>query len=178
MTWLEKYQPLEGVRLNMVVDSSGKFTDASGSSRGISNENDRSLLVRLRKLSDVYVTGGNTARLEGYKVPTLRNLAIITSKQVAEGIISLTPRESVELTQWVIDELHAKQFKKILLEVGPKLAKEFLSKDRIDEFCLTVVNGDISIAKSVLVGLESTLDLVSVEKVEDTLFTRWRRGNK
>lgn len=178
MTYLSSYQSLDGVRLNMVVDSAGKFRDSTGSSRGISNDLDRALLVHLRKLSDVFVTGGSTARSENYRVPKTGKLAIVSRATVPDGAISLRPPETVSLPNWVIDELKSCGFRRILLEVGPSLARQFLAKNLVDEFCLTVVDADADLAKSVVEHLGSNLEPAWSEKIQDTLFTVWRRGNE
>lgn len=178
MNWLDRYQPLVGVRLNMVVSASGAFVDSSGSSRGLSNELDRALIVHLRTLSDVYVTGGNTARNEGYRAKEKPSLAVITSGGYElAGAIMLTPPKETSAPLWVIEQLTNQGFEHILLEVGPSLAKEFLANDLVDEFCLTLPSGSIELAEQVLAEFRSNLELFSAEEIEGTLFTRWRRGN-
>ena len=178
MSWLDRYQPLAGVRLNMVVSPEGSFVDSKGSSRGISNELDRSLIVHLRSLSDVYVTGGNTARNEAYKVKEKPALAVITATDYElPGAIMLTPPAGVSAFPWVLATLTNRGFERILLEVGPSLAKEFLAGDLVDEFCLTLPSGTLELAEKVLEDFHSSLNLYSSEEIDGTLFTRWRRGN-
>ena len=58
------------VRSNMAVSLDGHFTDADGSSRGLSSSLDVTILLLLRALSDVVLVGGATARQENY-VPKL-----------------------------------------------------------------------------------------------------------
>lgn len=178
MSWLETYQPLNGVRLNMVVDTNGLFTDKFGSSRGISNELDRQLLTRLRSQTDVIVTGGNTARVEKYGVNKHAKVAVISHNSYPNPeILTLTPPEGIDVATWCLPELAGKGFSSVLLEVGPSLAKAFLSADLVDEFLLTVSDGPVAVAEEVVRSLESKLNLVESHQQGATLFTKWRRGN-
>lgn len=178
MDWLEDYQPLVGVRLNMVASSDGKFIGPQGSSREISNSFDREVIIRLRSLSDVYVTGGNTFRSEHYKVPNSKALAVITNNPAVldKAVIALGPYSDFQPAE-VISELQSLGYRKILLEVGPTLAGKFLKSDCVDEFCLSVPLGTQENATATVRELGSRLKLISSRDVEGTLFTRWRRGN-
>ena len=178
MSWLDEYQPLTGVRLNMVANREGQFVGPNGSSREISNLLDRELILRLRALSDVYVTGGNTFRNERYRVPQNGVLAVISNKTSAlpGGVIALGPY-SLEPAEQAITDLKNQDFQRILLEVGPELAKQFLRADLVDEFCLTVPGGTSEDATEITKGLGSQLKLMDFNTIEETLFTRWRRGN-
>ncbi len=172
MTWLDSYQPFDGVRLNMIATPNGQFVGQAGSSREISNPLDRSLIIKLRELSDVYVTGGNTFRSEGYKKPNHGTLAVITQKpsQLPDGVMALDLDTALE-------KLRSLGYRRILLEVGPHLAAKFLSENLVDEFCLTVPKGRQVDARGILDSFGANLVLESESKIEDTLFTRWRRGN-
>ena len=172
MNWLDEYQPMDGVRLNMISTPEGEFVGATGSSRDISNSLDRSLIIRLRQLSDVFVTGGNTYRIEKYRKPSISKLAVISSSQMIlpDGVIRLELENA-------LDKLNSTGFRRILLEVGPSLAKYFLEKNLVDEFCLTIPNGSEPDAAKVCKSLGASLVLASTVKIDDTLFTRWRRGN-
>lgn len=162
----------------MVATPSGLFFGAKGSSREISNELDRSLIIKLRQLSDVYVTGGNTFRSEGYRVPTSRSLAVITHRpeSLPSGVIGLVG-DSEHLASETLSKLELLGFERILLEVGPSLAEKFLEDDLIDEFCLTIIGGTSIEAKNVGKSLGCRLKLIEELTIDGTLFTRWRRGN-
>lgn len=173
MSWLNEYIPLDGVRLNMVATQSGDFVGKNGSSRDISNASDRELIVLLRALSDIYVTGGNTFRSEGYKVPTTGRLAVITRTPLLlpDGVVDLDLDSA-------LSTLSAKGFSRILLEVGPQLANYFLSRNLVDEFCLTIPGGSVDDAYRVVEKLGGHLTLAKQARIENTLFTQWRRGNE
>jgi len=173
-SWLDSYTDLDGVRLNMVVSGIGGFVDETGSSRGISNELDRKLIGHLRRRSDVVVTGGNTARVEQYRVPSHCALAVISNSFTIEDdrFISLDSPETA------ITKLRELGFSRILLETGPSLSKFFLERGDVDEFCLTVTSGDRAIAAKTVAALNSNFHLFDATEIESTLFTRWRRGNE
>jgi riboflavin biosynthesis pyrimidine reductase len=178
MSWLENYQPLTGVRLNMVAGPGGELVDELGSSRGISNDLDRQLIGKLRSLADVFVTGGNTARRENYQNSHKLQLAVISHNvENSDGRITLNAPKDETLPAWVLSELRNQGFERILLEVGPSLAKKFLAADLVDEFCLTIPVGGLEVANMVVKRLESSLVISESLMNEQTLFTRWRRGN-
>lgn len=56
----------------MVISHDGHFVGPSDSSRDLTNESDLKLLLLLRALSDVVLVGANTARLENYRQPKVR----------------------------------------------------------------------------------------------------------
>jgi riboflavin biosynthesis pyrimidine reductase len=60
------------VRANMIVSQDGHFVGAGDSSRDLTGETDLKLLLLLRALSDAVLVGANTARLESYRQPKLR----------------------------------------------------------------------------------------------------------
>lgn len=171
--WQSAYPQLIGVRLNMVVNGTGSFTDDRGSSRGISNDLDRKLIGHLRRQSDVVVTGGNTARNEQYRVPSHCALAVISAS------FTLDEDRYIRLDDptTAISRLTDLGFERILLETGPSLSKYFLEAGLVDEFCLTVTNGDLEVAAKTVAGFGVHLQLLGASELEGTLFTRWRRGN-
>jgi riboflavin biosynthesis pyrimidine reductase len=57
------------------------------------------------------------------------------------------------------------------------LAKQFLKADCVDEFCLTITQGDLDSAKAAVSLLGAKLELAEHFEVDGTLFTKWRRGN-
>jgi len=179
MSWLDSYRNNAGVRLNMVANGDCEFVGSDGSSRSISNSTDRELIGHLRSISDVYVTGGNTARNERYKTPTNGKLAIISRTSLGDANqIWLNPPKEENLPNWVITKLQSLGYTRVLLEVGPSLARQFLEADCVDEFCLTVTDGDLDTAERVVGSLGGKLVLSDHFEVAGTVFTKWRRGNE
>lgn len=178
MIWPLAYKSLQGIRLNMVIGAGGSHTDDTGSSRGLSNNNDRELLVHLRSLSDVIVTGGNTARKERYRARKAGSLAVVSHSRFEHpGVISLKPPPGVAVASWVKAELNRRGFRQILLETGPELTNVFLAENLIDEACITLPSARLDDLHSSEIHLSKFLTLHSSELVEGTLFTVWRRGN-
>jgi riboflavin biosynthesis pyrimidine reductase len=173
MSWLDQYQSLNGVRLNMIVAANGDFVDETGSSRGLSNELDRKLIGHLRRMCDVVVTGGTTARAEKYAVPSNCSLAIISKSFELDDDRFFSLRDPAS----ALETLQTQGFERILLETGPTLSKYFLESNQVDEFCLTVPGGELFRAERTIASLNAKLQLHSAENIEGTLFTRWRRGN-
>ena len=162
----------------MVANGDLMFVGLDGSSRSISNSTDRELIVWLRSISDVYVTGGNTARKEHYQTPVKGKLAVVSRTKLGDpNQIWLNPPAEELLPAWTIGELRRLGYQRILLEVGPTLAKQFLEADCVDEFCLTITQGDLASAKAVVSLLGANLELAELFEVDGTLFTKWRRGN-
>lgn len=92
---LDTYQPLRGWRANFVVNLDGEFHDEGGSSRGISSLEDRSLLKRLRQLSDVVLVSAKTASVEKLSSTKLSTLAIVAGASFLKGIPALTESDPV-----------------------------------------------------------------------------------
>lgn len=80
-SWLiaKSYGICNGWRINFAVNQSGESFGLSGASADVSGELDRSLLGKLRSLSDVIVTSGATARAEKYKSSKHAPIAIFTN---------------------------------------------------------------------------------------------------
>lgn len=93
-SFLATYEPLKGLRANFVCDNSGKFTDSRGSSRGISNSLDFELLLHLRQMSHVAITGHRTAAVEGYKSTSRCAIAILARASDTTDVPALTESES------------------------------------------------------------------------------------
>ena len=73
------YGPWSGIRSNHVITQSGQFSGSDGSSRSISSDEDRALLIEIRSHSDLIVVDAATARLEKYRAPSSGALLAIFS---------------------------------------------------------------------------------------------------
>ena len=145
------YQPLVGVRLNLAIDAAGSVSGATGSSDDVSNALDRAVLVHLRKISDVIVTSGKTARAENLRASKHAPMVVLT--QSGEGlehmlngpdakpVTLLVPGGSLLADlhpRSVLTHLRAGECSQILLEFGPRLIALWSEAGLIDEVCLTV----------------------------------------
>ena len=160
------------VRANLVQGEAGQFADSNGSSRGLSNEIDLARLLQLRKLCDVLVTDGETARLESYRVPASCDLAVVTKRGFnpsASGSnksyleLKMSPTEA-------ITSLVSRGYERILLEVGPNVLSELIRFGLVDQLCLTNTAG--SNPNLLPLGV-SQAELLFDESVDDTRFTVW-----
>lgn len=80
--WLESVYARDDsryVRLNMITSLTGAAAGADGTSNTLTSPTDRALLGIIRAHADVVVVGAATVRAEGYQVPRLARLAIVTS---------------------------------------------------------------------------------------------------
>ena len=128
-------RPLPGVRANFVVDSRGAFTDSNGGSRGISNENDRQVLIALRKLSDVVITDASTARTNHYKPSKWVPILVWSKSGDFSGVDEHLSQISGLAGAGDLASRIAKR-QRVLLETSPSLTRELASL--IDELKLTV----------------------------------------
>ena len=67
------------VTASLVADSSGNTVSALGSSAGLGNDTDLSLLIALRRQAQVIVTSGKTLRADNYRFPQSADLAVLTN---------------------------------------------------------------------------------------------------
>jgi riboflavin biosynthesis pyrimidine reductase len=159
-------------RANLVQARDGAFIDTNGSSRGISNERDRQLLLELRKLADVVVTDGETARLEDYRIPRDCDLAVITRKGF-EPRTSASEKTYLELRKTPeasIRKLLLAGYRRILVECGPQLVAKMIAGQLIDQLCLTNTGG----SKAQLSALGIANAQLQYELVDgDTTFSVW-----
>ena len=122
----------------LVVGSDGSSTKL-GRSSGITSQADREAFLKRRRLADVIIIGGNTARSEPYK-----------KTPVPLVIISRSPENPVECNPlahlWNSTPGDAilragKLFgPNILIEGGVRMISELLGEQLIDEFFLSVTS--------------------------------------
>jgi riboflavin biosynthesis pyrimidine reductase len=92
---ISSYQVLQGWRANFVVNLEGSFTDASGSSRGVSSPEDRLLLVHLRSISDVVLVSAKSASAENLSSTKATTLAIVAGSGSLPHIPALAENNRV-----------------------------------------------------------------------------------
>ena len=195
----ECYGPWEGICSNHVITSSGKFAGPDGSSRSISSEADRELLIALRAHADVIVVDAATARRERYRLPSSgARLVVFSSSGVFAGIPAIqetsdscflfSPNRPMDfperqyvpirnpenplqdLSQWAKRE----SLPALLLEAGPTLSKSAFNNKLVSFSALTISeqNQDLdALAKSH--PFDDSALLVSVAHSNDATFTYW-----
>jgi riboflavin biosynthesis pyrimidine reductase len=168
----EVYQRPPAVRANLVQGAGGVFIDDVGSSRGISNSLDRERLLDLRRLCDVLVTDGETARTEEYRIPRICDLAVITRSGFtpAAGESAKKYLEFRSSPVLAIQKLKDLGYERILLEVGPNLLRGLIAAGMVDQLCLT--NTSFSEPDLSRLGVTAAQLLFS-ETTGDTTFSVW-----
>jgi len=78
---LEWYRPPnhEWLRLNLVATVNGSAAGKDGTSETITSAMDRRILGVIRELSDVVLVGAASVRSEGYQLPKMSRLAVVTA---------------------------------------------------------------------------------------------------
>lgn len=125
-----------GWRAAIVLNGSGEFVGADGSSKLISNESDLALLLELRSQSDVIVTTGKTARSEQYRSSKFAPIAFITrNSESLRNIPAFTvPGEFPNriLTSqkhnldWLPEQIRELGFSRPLFEGGPSSLNQLI----------------------------------------------------
>lgn len=175
---LGEYKALAGVRANFILGANGEHVGHSGSSRDLSNAQDKELLIHLRALADVILVDAVTARAEKYGQSRHAPIVVISA---SGDFDDLSPEDTdfvylhQSLSSRTIDTMRSNFGEHLLLECGPTLLNIAIKLGLIDELCLTVT-GDVARAVSMseldLDSLKMTVELVS----GDSHFTRWQRS--
>lgn len=133
--FLSRQKRLIGVRANLVIDRDSNFVGQDGTSRFLSNEVDRQLLIQLRQLADLIVTDASTARAERYKASKHAPIEVWSRSGNFAGISEgLTFR----ITDNPNDQIRNFDGQAILLETGPTLTAILGHGMAVDELKLTV----------------------------------------
>ncbi len=78
LDWYRPPNP-EWLRLNLVATVNGSAAGKDGTSETITSQMDRRILGVIRELSDVVLVGAASVRSEGYQIPKMSRLAVVTS---------------------------------------------------------------------------------------------------
>jgi len=123
------------VAASLVVGLSGSTTKAH-TSAGISNADDRSAFLARRRLVDVIIIGGNTARREPYATTPV---ALVVLSRSPENPVATNPLAHI----WncspaqAIERARIEFGPKILIEAGVGLLTELLAQKLVDELYVT-----------------------------------------
>lgn len=194
------YGPWVGIRSNHVVTQSGEFFGSDFSSRSISNETDRQLLIALRSMADVIMVDAATARRELYRAPKSGAfLAIFSNSGNFEGIPAVTaspektllfatksnsanqefagsPRInfSEDPIMDFVEQSHKKGFRACLLEAGPSLTNLMFSHGLVSQSALTITPKVQKLLETDLGNpFDSNARLVSLAEASDSTFSYW-----
>lgn len=186
-----------------MIDAAGNFSDASGSSRGISTVSDKELLLALRKHADAVIVDAATARKERYRALSNKLLIILSksgdfrdipaahtgtevilasaSEIVTDSQVSgrhsshLLPAGNpfLELRPW----LSGLGIQKAVLETGVTMSKLAFAASAVDRAALTITK---HVASSGSMELRHPLwpdsELVSLAEDDSATFSLWQSG--
>lgn len=186
------------VRLNFVATVDGSVVGPDQRSGSINNEVDGLVFQMLRAWCDVVVVGSGTARAEGYDAPLVDErwrrlragrsahpaLAVLSSRgELPAGLDTMGRADVFALDSSGPDgvarafaELRKREYHRVLLEGGPRIAAMALAAGLVDEVCLTtspmLVGGS---AHRMVDGpsLDQPARLVGLLESDGTLLARW-----
>lgn len=164
---------------NLIVGKDGSTT-RTGSSIGLSTDEDRKRFKELRAKSDLILIGGNTARREPYKrtpiplyILTHSKVRLQPKNQLAKQF-ALDPIQMIEEIATNFDSGQTSPIK-ILIEAGPKLLLQMTNQGLVDYLYLTVntqLTGDNPIS---FTELTSGFELLKSEDVMPCQFRYYKK---
>ncbi len=165
---------------NFVQTIDGKTAVSEPGYWPIGSKTDYKILLELREKADCLVHGGELARQFGE----------ITLKNFKKPYFILTkhPKDFKNLNTHIITDFknlikELKDYKYVLVEGGPTLLGSFMEKRLIDEIFLTIapkiIGSRPNSTKTLIEGIllppdKFKLKLISVKKIKDELFLRYR----
>ena len=127
------------VRANLVVAGNG-MTTLNGSSRPLSNPEDRRRFHALRKASSAVAIGGSTFRSEPYSKCPLPLFVATTDRDLAGELSSAQERKFLNLSPLELVKFALKQIDgALLIEGGVSFLRELIQAEIIDELQITRV---------------------------------------
>jgi len=197
------------LRTNFVSTVDGAAHDVDGVTASLGGDADHEVFQLLRRLADVVMVGAGTARIEKYEsasTPTPTPMALVSrrldiqERLVGPGLVIITtadaPSDRIEALQsagveviahgeieidWpaVLDDFEARGWHRLLCEGGPTLHGDLVSRDLVDEVCLTIApvltSGDAPRIAHSRLPVSHGMTLAHAVPVGDVLLTRWVR---
>ncbi|MGI9085342.1 MAG: dihydrofolate reductase family protein [Aeromicrobium sp.] len=195
------------LRTNFVCTVDGGAYDAEGVTASLGGDADHEVFQLLRRLADVVMVGAGTARVEKYGTSSSRPLAlvsrrldipddlvgpklvVITTTDAPAGRISQLRDAGVDIlafgemeVDWaaLLDEFTARGWHRVLCEGGPTLHGDLVTRDLVDEVCLTIAptmtSGDAPRIAHSRHPVIHDMRLGHSVAVGDVLLTRWVRN--
>ncbi len=126
------------VTASLVSDQHGNTVSTDGSSAGLGNDTDRSLLVALRRQSEVILTSGKTFRCDRYRFPKHADLAVLSNQGLD---ISVPDGQKLILShqgyQQALMDLRSKGYKRVHVEYGITGIRALIEAKAIDALLLS-----------------------------------------
>jgi hypothetical protein len=143
------------ITASLVSDQHGNTVSSEGSSAGLGNSTDRSLLVALRRQSEVILTSGKTFRSDRYKFPKHSDLAVLSNQELE---ISVPDGQKLIVSnlgyQQTITDLKLSGYKRVHVEYGITGIRDLLEVKALDALLLSSrdKSGVLALAMELKVG--------------------------
>jgi riboflavin biosynthesis pyrimidine reductase len=126
------------ITASLVSDAAGNTISATGSSAGLGNATDLSLLIALRRQAQVILTSGSTFRADKYRFPKQADLAVLTTKPV-EIDVPNGQRLLVKSSGYgeALLELRAEGYSRIHVEYGVSGISTLVAAGSLDALLLS-----------------------------------------
>ncbi len=163
------------VTASLVADENGNTVSSEGNSSGLGNSTDLSLLVALRRKSQVILTTGKTFRSDRYKFPKYADLAVLTIQE-----LKLSAPEGQELILsnlgylQTLTDLRLKGYKRVHVEYGITGISALVKAKALDALLLS------SREKSGVLALASELNVKPLLLALEDLYVglvAWQPGS-
>ncbi len=138
---------------SLVVSETGSAVSPNGSSKGLGNQTDSSLLKWFRSRSQIVFTSGKTAEIENYRYPSSAGLAILSRTDrsyhsLGSDVSKVILLRNLESYSAALAELASMGFTKIHSEFGPTGFIELVNLGLVDGFVSSIeVSGIEAFAK-------------------------------
>jgi len=126
------------VTASLVSDQHGNTVSTEGSSAGLGNSTDLSLLVALRRQSEVILTSGKTFRSDRYRFPEQADLAVLSNQEldilVPDGQKLILSHHGY---QQALMDLRSKGYKRVHVEYGTTGIRALIEARALDALLLS-----------------------------------------
>jgi len=167
---------------NLIVGKDGSTTK-SGSSIGLSTDEDRNRFKALRAKSDLILIGGNTARREPYKrtpiplyILTHSKVRLQPKNQLAKQF-ALTPSQIIEEISANFNPAERSPIN-LLIEAGPNLLLQMIKQGLVDHLYLTINLQAIGENPIAISDLTDNFELINSEEIQPCQFIYYKRLTK
>jgi riboflavin biosynthesis pyrimidine reductase len=164
---------------NLIVGKDGSTTK-SGSSIGLSTDEDRNRFKALRDKSDLILIGGNTARREPYKrtpiplyILTHTKVRLQPKNQLAKQF-TLTPLQMIEEIATNFNPSQTSPIN-LLIEAGPTLLLQMIDQGLVDHLYLTINQQAVGENPISISELTDSFELISSEELPPCQFNYYKK---
>jgi riboflavin biosynthesis pyrimidine reductase len=167
---------------NLIVGKDGSTTK-SGSSIGLSTDEDRTRFKALRDKSDLILIGGNTARREPYKrtpiplyILTHTKVRLQPKNQLAKQF-AFTPSQMIEEISINFKNTQISPIN-LLIEAGPSLLLQMVKQGLVDHLYLTINQQAVGENLISISDLTDSFELISSEEIPPCQFNYYKKLTK